>query len=247
MKRCPQCNSVYADDLSFCLTDGAVLESSGSQETIFLPKNPEFVSSQQTVKQGVNPIFAYLSVFLLALILGGGIISAIWYFYGGNSITNNSFSPNIEPKTNSTQNSATKIEKSPIVKVLPPITEEAARNLISDWTIAQNSKDFAKYKIFYDTSFRGIKRTVKGSVSSYNYSQWIADRQAMMKKTDVMRVRVEDLSITVQNNEAVVEFKQYFYVKSYADFGPKVIKIKMTENGAKIFYEELKSATLITD
>jgi len=43
------------------------------------------------------------------------------------------------------------------------------------------------------------------------------------------------------------EFDQYFSVTGCADFGLKIIKVKGTENGAKIFYEELKSSTLVTD
>ena len=62
-----------------------------------------------------------------------------------------------------------------------------------------------------------------------------------------MDVRLNKLQISIQNETATVEFDQYFSVTGYADFGPKIIKVKRTENGAKIIYEELKSSTLVTD
>lgn len=250
MKRCPQCNSVFEDDLSYCLNDGSVLTGNFEQETVVNSRQPNFISSQPPIKQGVSPIFAYLTFGLLALFIGGGLVAWLMSQKDLSQGDLNSESPSqtSDTKFESPQiNKTPTVEKSPDVKELAPLTAELARNLINDWETAQNTKSFAKYRDCYDVSFRGIKRTVKGSVSNYNYSQWLADRQAMMKKTDIMKVRVDDLNINVQNNVAVAEFKQYFYVKGYADFGPKVIKIKMTENGAKIFFEELKSATLVTD
>jgi len=81
MKRCPQCNATYPDndaDLQFCLVDGTPLvyiPDSVSQETV-----PQFpVIGQQTLqpaRPGVNPIFAYLTIGLLVLLVSGAVF--IW-------------------------------------------------------------------------------------------------------------------------------------------------------------------------
>jgi len=68
-----------------------------------------------------------------------------------------------------------------------------------------------------------------------------------MNKAKYMDVRMDKMRISIQNDTATVEFDQYFTTTGYADFGPKVIQVKMTENGAKIVSEELKSSTPVTD
>ena len=149
-----------------------------------------------------------------------------------------------QPKANSTVIQNQQAE-------LPALTNDAVRNLINTWVTAQNTRNFSMYRNCYDGSFRGVKRTVSGSVNNYTYNQWLNDRQKMMNESNYMDVRIEGLKISMQGETATAEFDQYFRVRSYdrnyGDFGPKVMKIKMTENGAKIFYEELKSAVLLTD
>lgn len=75
MKQCPQCRQVYLDDtLNFCLSDGAsLLSNSSEEETVMLPSKVVKTSSE-SARQGVNPVFAYLTIGLLALIAGGAIV-----------------------------------------------------------------------------------------------------------------------------------------------------------------------------
>lgn len=240
MKKCPLCKAVYADDMAFCLQDGSALLLAEEEKTVAWQSFP---SANQPVKQGVSPIFAYLTIGLLVLLIGGGAVALImWQSNLPNEQTKNSNTvQNAEPpKTNSTSTPNTPTP-------LPPLTTEAVQDLMNSWKRAQDTRNFSLYKSCYDVSFKGVKRTVSGSVSNYNYNQWLDDRQKMMNKTKYMEVRLDKLRISIQDNIATVEFDQYFSVTGYADFGPKVIKIRMTENGAKIFYEELKSASLLTD
>lgn len=248
MKKCPQCNTIYSDDLSFCLNDGSILVSQNEQETVVIPRKTPSDSLQQPVKQGVNPIFAYLTIGLLALILGGGAVAWIMSrdnlpgdISNSNSTTNKEVvnterpSKTEQPKANSTE-----------TPIPPALTPEIAQSLINTWETAQDKRNFQMYRNCYDTSFRGVKRTVNGSVSNYNYNQWLSDRQKMFKSS-YQDVRVDKLRISIQDDTATAEFDQYYRVQGYGDFGPKIMKIKMTENGAKIIYEELKSAVLLTD
>lgn len=118
MKECPLCRQVYADDtLNFCLSDGTGLAripdvsdetikielSAASEKTLVLkspvPTHPvEIKQTEQIVSKGVNPLFAYLSVGLIALITGGGLI--FWLTSGGRNLpTNEQQSANISNST----------------------------------------------------------------------------------------------------------------------------------------------------
>jgi hypothetical protein len=229
--------------MSFCLNDGSALLNSSEPETIVISKNTENVSSEPFVKQGVSPIFAYLTIGLLALIIGGG---AVAWIMSGNSFSKAEIDKpeSIEkPQKTESQPNPTIVQSSP----LPPLTTEAINALLNTWERAQDTRDFSLYKSCYDNSFQGIKRTVKGNIERFGYEGWLNDRRKMMNKAKSMQIRLDKLQISIQNDTATAEFDQYFYVTGYADFGPKVVKIKMTENGAKIIYEELKSSVLLTD
>jgi cell division septation protein DedD len=92
MKQCPQCQQLYEDEsLNFCLSDGTTLISASnpsSEKTVIITPHL-FKQPQQSVKSGVNPVFAYITVGLLALIAGGAII--MWTKYDPNTQTNSGF------------------------------------------------------------------------------------------------------------------------------------------------------------
>lgn len=236
MKKCPQCRAVYGDEMAFCLEDGSALLIAEEEPTVVFQNS---AATNPAIKQGVSPIFAYLTVGLLTLILIGGAAAAIIYWKGtddppkNNGVTNTAETPRTTP--------------TPLQPTPTPLTTEAVQNLINTWEKAQDARNFALYKSCYDASFTGVKRTVSGGSNRYNYNEWLDDRQKMMSKAKYMDVRVDKMRIAAQGDTATVEFDQYFTTTGYADFGPKVIKVKMTENGAKIVYEELKSSTLVTD
>jgi hypothetical protein len=214
-------------------------------------------SANQPVRPGVSPAFAYLTIGLLVLLIGGG--TAVWIMSRDNPPkeeikAENAAKPDNTKKPDNTE----KPEKNEQPKVnsaaqqnpppeIPTLTDQAVRRLIDAWEKAQDTRNFSLYKSCYDASFKGIKRTASGSVSSYNYSQWLSDRQRMMNKAAFMEVRVENLRISIQTDTGTVEFDQYFSTPGYRDFGPKIMNIRMTEAGAKIVYEELKSATLLSE
>jgi len=180
---------------------------------------------------------------LLALMVLGGVAAfVVWNVYTPDeSSKNGASSQNSEqPKITPTPLQATPTP-------LPPLTAETVQNLMNTWEKAQDTRNFSLYKSCYDASFKGTKRTAAGSVSRYNYNQWLDDRQKMMNKAKYMDVRLDKMRISIQNDTATVEFEQYFTTTGYADLGPKVIEVKMTENGAKIVSEELKSSTLVTE
>jgi len=92
MKRCPNCNQTYPDDdLNYCFSDGTPLVSisdSSSAPTVIIP-SPFVRQSAQSVRQGVNPMFAYLAIGLLALLVGGAVVMWIKSDSSASSIAKN--------------------------------------------------------------------------------------------------------------------------------------------------------------
>lgn len=136
MKKCLKCNETYPDDtLNYCLVDGERLFiSNDSQPTIVLDSNLKSQFNSKTSNQGVNPIFAYTTIGLLALLIGGGLVAWLksdTLFSAKTELTatnNSSISPNIPQKTdvespkNSANNQTPSTNKQPpiIVKVPEP-------------------------------------------------------------------------------------------------------------------------------
>lgn len=154
MKKCLKCNQIYLDDtLNYCLVDGERLFiSNDSQPTIVLDPNLKSQFNSKTSNQGVNPIFAYTTIGLLALLIGGGLVA--WLksdtLYSAKteptatnnfSTNNSSISPNIPQKTdvespkNSANNQTPSTNKQPpiIVKVpepaRPPVSSSKTQGL----------------------------------------------------------------------------------------------------------------------
>ena len=76
MKRCPQCQQTFLDENLYCLSDGTPLVPvfDAPEETTVIRPSPFLQQPPQPARQGVSPIFAYLSIALLALIVGGAVI-----------------------------------------------------------------------------------------------------------------------------------------------------------------------------
>ena len=99
MKECPQCHQRFADDLSFCLSDGTRLSDQinpASEPTLVLPA-PYVQQPVQIVRQGVSPVFVYLLAGVVVLIIGAGVI--IW---GLKSVLNTppTYSSTASPNSN---------------------------------------------------------------------------------------------------------------------------------------------------
>ncbi len=85
MQRCPKCNQIYHDDdLNFCLEDGQLLVSAQDPEETVIRPSPFLPQSSPSVRQGFNPIFAYVVIGLLALFAGGAIM--IWLKFDSSII-----------------------------------------------------------------------------------------------------------------------------------------------------------------
>ncbi len=79
MKRCSQCYQTYSDENLFCLSDGAELVpiSNTSSEATVITSSPYFRQPSPPsipIRQGINLLFIYVGIGLLALVIGGGLV-----------------------------------------------------------------------------------------------------------------------------------------------------------------------------
>jgi hypothetical protein len=256
MKRCPTCNRTYSDEtLTFCLADGSLLSAPyDSEATQRIPPPritnhaptevlPSAQSSSQKTQRSSNPLL-YIIVILLALILGGGVVALI---KSGNKETTPITSPatstptpipNKEQANTREEGAANQNQNSDS----PPLTDAGVRNLINRWLLAQNSKNITAYQSCYGASFEGIKRTASGRSTSYNFNAWMKDRWRMISTADGLNIEIKNMRINISGDTAIVEFDQYYRANKYSDWGPKVMKVKMSPTGEKIVYEELKAS-----
>lgn len=253
MKRCPNCNQTYSDENSFCLSDGTLLVSDAADVPTVISRSPFIQQSVQPVRQGVNPLFAYLAIALFALVAGGAVVA---YLKSDSSAPANiSAQPKNETPTTASSPTAqnTVASKEPtsnrnteVVQYSDPkpqpLTAEAVRNLLSAWERAQENKSFATYQACYDSSFVGVKTTKGGQSQTLSYRVWMADRRRMIANAVNLNVDISNLQIRVEGDTAVAEFDQYYRSLRYSDWGPKEIRVKMTPSGAKIVYEILKTS-----
>lgn len=123
----------------------------------------------------------------------------------------------------------------------PPITTEAVHNLLTRWEKAQDGQNFGVYQACYGQPFKGIKR-VGSETKVYNYTSWLNDRRRMLENAIGLDVEVENLQVTIEGDTATAEFDQYYRSLRHSDWGPKILKIKMFPDGARIVYEELKAS-----
>lgn len=90
MKQCPQCRQYFSDDTHFCLSDGTPLiaaDDTPEEMTVIRPQNIQ--PTPPSVQKGASPIFVYLTVGLLLLLLIGGVVAvglfALSRMSGGNT------------------------------------------------------------------------------------------------------------------------------------------------------------------
>jgi hypothetical protein len=176
---------------------------------------PSTQSSSQQIQRSSNHLL--IIVILLALIVCGGVVALIKFGNKEAATTASSATPTL-------------------------LTIDGVRNLISRWVSAQNSKNLTDYQSCYGVPFEGgIRRTTSGRSYSFdNFNDWMKDRLPMISVADDLNVEVKNMNVNITGDTAIVEFDQYYRSQSYSDWGPKVMKVKMTPAGEKIVYEELK-------
>src|SRR5215204_763567 len=172
MKQCPQCRKVYLDDnLNFCLDDGTTLIQSADEteaETVQLPRRQTAqgsASSPPVIRRGVNPLFAYLAIGLISLMIGGALVA--WVMSKRYATPDRTSETNVRAKMDNTSandmanNSNSNVERNntniptpptPPATTEPvdvPATKEEVENALNAWLRALTSKDLDTRMSFY--------------------------------------------------------------------------------------------------
>lgn len=249
MKRCPQCQRIYADEsLNFCLSDGTALATAEnlSEPTIVMGSKQ---ASPDSRPRAASSFLPYVLIGILALIAGGAVVAI--YFSRSNAPTNGSPAQTPIATANAASNSPGNekpvsnrtdgIVEYPDAKQ-EPLTADSVKSLVSAWERAQDGKSFASYQACYDKSFVGIKTTKGGQSQSYSYASWMADRRKMFSRAVNLSLDISNLQIRMEGDTAIAQFDQYYRSLSYSDWGPKEIRVRMTPAGPRIVREELKAS-----
>lgn len=237
-KNCPQCNQIYDETENFCQTDGSVLVSpSQSAETVIVKAPVTNFQNQQPVAKQPNLHLIYGAILLLSIVAVG---FAVAYFTTKNDDSKKETVAKPEVKENSNSNISVKVADKEL-NTAPPLTVEAVKGLLQKWESAQDKQSFSAYQDCYGSPFKGVKTTNKGD-NIYDYNGWMADRRKTLKNAIGLDVEIKNLNVTIEGDLATVTFDQYYRSLRYSDWGPKEIKIKQTEKGARIVYENLKAS-----
>lgn len=254
MKQCPTCNRTYLDDiLVYCLNDGSLLSVPYDPEaTQRIPLSrvtkppmteilPVIRPPSNLTGNNNNSLLLFIAI-LLALILGGGAVALLKSGSKDTSPTETQAVPTPQPITPRSQTTTKEDGASNQNRNIDtlPLTVNGVRNLITHWVSSQNAKDLVSYQSCYGPSFQGVKRTASGHLFYYDFNGWMKDRRRMISEAVGLSVEVKNMNVNISGDIATVEFDQYYRSLRYSDWGPKVIKVKMTPAGEKIVYEELK-------
>ncbi len=177
MKRCPQCQQTFSDENSYCLFDGTPLIFDAPEELTVIRPSPFVQQPLQPTRQGVSPMFAYLAIGLLALVVGGAVIFWIKSESNVSSTAKNEvpniISNSIEPKSNkeqdrlSEQKTNLQEEQALLEKEKQKLADErkkleARKNNPVETTFTSVSQPMARI------NFRkgSVQETISGSVAS---------------------------------------------------------------------------------
>lgn len=114
--------------------------------------------------------------------------------------------------------------------------EEIIKSIIEQWKQAWQNGNLEEYMNFYSINF--YSRYMK-----MNYNQWRDYKKKIFSRYYKMEITIQSMTITIQDDEAVVKFYQVFKgygVRIYMDRGWKTIKLIKEDGQWKIVQEEWK-------
>lgn len=130
---------------------------------------------------------------------------------------------------------------------LAAATEAEARTLVDAWLDSQNTGAFDAYAALYHPSrMTGVKRTADGKAKTYDSAAWRADRKRMFAHpqtvvAEQVQVRTGLSGARPQLPPGVSEitFRQRWKSGTYADRGPKVMRLLHEQGRQWIVYEDM--------
>lgn len=224
MKRCPQCKQIFADEIKFCLRDGNQLAPLPvvSEEKINIQPSAQAAQITQPDRQGVNPLFAYLSAALFALLIGVAVF--IWMKADSNAssivknetITNdigeikgkqNTEAVNYSETNNRSESNESGVINLPVntVRTQPPSAEASVvrsevKAALDGWVQASINRNFEDQMKYYADRLETYYRKNNVGVSFVR-----SDKKKFFERFSVVDVSVSNLKIDVNSASGQVQ------------------------------------------
>lgn len=227
--------------MDFCVDDGTPLEYFTPFASANVPTKvlTPFSAQPSTRNNSSKIIYAALGA-MGAIIIGLGAVLLYVSSVSRADTNTNENSPAAKP--DSAALTQPKNSNSTAIAAMPPISAEAADELIRRWENAQDSRDFAAYRACYSPTFAGVKRTpASPGGREMKFDAWMRDRRATMAR--IADVQLDGISTRIDGEVAIVTFVQKWRSKNHCDIGDKEILIRMFADGPKIVSEDIRNPT----
>ncbi len=103
------------------------------------------------------------------------------------------------------------------------------RQRVADWEAAWESRDVDRYMTFYDRSFRSQGR---------DYDAWQEYKKRLSGQYRFIEIELSDVTVSVQDDTAIVEFTQVYRSDLYRDTTRKALHFRLSGDVWKIIREK---------
>ena len=212
MKRCSHCYQMFSDEVSFCLSDGTPLIQVFDQpeEATVIKSSPHVRQPAPPVRQGVSPVFAYLAIALLALIVGGAFV--LWL----KSDSKSAPSPKNDVATasvNSTESEPSKQQSEPsgqkfeLEKEQLRLEKEKQQLASERKKLESKKNNSAKSTTFNQTSSSSQQPTARIKFGRGSLEETISGSIGIERSFVLYTLQGQTLSANVNSSNGCVSFK----------------------------------------
>ncbi len=106
--------------------------------------------------------------------------------------------------------------------------EEDVRNVVIKWVASWESGDVKTYRNCYASDFQSRGMNLNG---------WITYKTNVRQKSKNISIRIDDLQISVDENNAMAKFTQSYSSSILKDKGTKTLELRKINNEWKIYRE----------
>lgn len=110
-------------------------------------------------------------------------------------------------------------------------SQEAVKKLINQWAESWESGNMSSFRACYAADFRS---------QGMNLDEWINHKIYVRKHSKNIKVRVSDLSLSVNNDRSTATFTQYYRSSLLTSKGAKKLEMKKTNGAWKIYRETMR-------
>jgi len=112
-----------------------------------------------------------------------------------------------------------------------PAAKESVRKLVLKWADSWKSGDMSSYRACYASNFRG---------QGMNINDWVNHKMNVREKSGNISVRVTNLNISGNSNQAIATFTQHYSSNILKSKGAKRLELRKINGEWKIFKETMQ-------